>query len=168
MHLTTGYPTLNWLNFWLYIYRLGTGPSYLVIIEIKQDELCVYRKASSRFQSCFLTLHYLTVWTSLPYFLWCCFCRAASDNCPWRISFLCLSISPSIRAKAWEPIKDKSTPKPSSSSSSWLSAMKILSAESYESRQQNWLWVLQEEWPWGNKNKAKTKTKTPSKIMILK
>lgn len=62
----------------------------------------------------------------LSYFLWCCFCRAASDNCPWRISLLCLSISPSIRAKAWEPMKERSTPKPSSSSS-WLSVTKKLS-----------------------------------------
>ena len=62
----------------------------------------------------------------LSYFLWCCFCRAASDNCPWRISLLCLSISPSIRAKAWEPMKERSTPKPSSSSS-WLSVIKQLS-----------------------------------------
>lgn len=59
----------------------------------------------------------------LPYFLWCCFCRAASDNCPWRINLLCLSISPSIRAKAWEPMKERSAPKPSSSSS-WSSVTK--------------------------------------------
>lgn len=70
----------------------------------------------------------LSVQRGLPYFLWCCFCRAASDNCPWRISLLCLSISPSIRAKAWEPMKERSTPKPSSSSS-WLSATQILSIE---------------------------------------
>lgn len=97
-----------------------------------------------------------TVWTSVPYFLWCCFCRAASDNCPWRISFLCLSISPSIRAKAWEPMKDRSTPKPSSSSSSWFSAMKVPSAENYGSRPQNRQGVLWEQQLWGDKTKPKS------------
>lgn len=131
-------PHTNRLNFSLCSYRMGTGPSSSVIMKIKQEELCVSRKASSRP----LTSHSLSQQSA--YFLWCCFCRAASDNCPWRISFLCLSISPSIRAKAWEPMKERSTPKPSSSSSSWLSARKVPSAESYGSRQQNWR-ALQEE-----------------------
>lgn len=49
------------------------------------------------------------------YFLWCCFCNAASESCPWRMRRLCLSTSPSIRAKAWEPINERSASNPSSS-----------------------------------------------------
>lgn len=87
-----------------------------------QNTLCIYGNHSADARS--LSTHALFP-KNLSYFLWCCFCSAASDNCPWRISFLCLSISPSIRAKAWEPMNERSTPKPSSSSS-WLSVMKTL------------------------------------------
>lgn len=51
----------------------------------------------------------VSVHRDLPYFLWCCFCRAASDNCPWRISLLCLSISPSIRATKLPESLEKNT-----------------------------------------------------------
>lgn len=53
-----------------------------------------------------------------PYFLWCCFCMAASDIWPCRICFLCLSTSPSMRAKAWFPTWPRSNSRLSSSESS--------------------------------------------------
>lgn len=97
-----------------------------------------------------LILTCLSVHRALPYFLWCCFCRAASDSCPWRISLLCLSISPSIRAKAWEPMKARSAPKPSSSSSG-LSVTKSPSIQSFRQHltvnAANRLWMSQQGWP---------------------
>lgn len=52
------------------------------------------------------------------YFLWCCFCMAASDMWPCKISLRCLSTSPSIRAKAWLPTWPRSDSRLSSSESS--------------------------------------------------
>lgn len=52
------------------------------------------------------------------YLRWCCFCKAASDIWPCRICFLCLSTSPSIRAKAWFPTWPRSDSRLSCSQSS--------------------------------------------------
>lgn len=73
----------------------------------------------------------LRVWLD-TYFLWCCFCMAASDIWPCRINLRCLSTSPSIRAKAWFPTWPRSDSKLSSSESStqtddnWLSTYNVL------------------------------------------
>lgn len=60
------------------------------------------------------------------HFLWCCFCTAASDIWPCRISLRCLSTSPSIRAKAWFPTWPRSDSRLSSSESSSQTGTQII------------------------------------------
>lgn len=78
---------------------------------------------------CWTVLFCFCIQHLLSYFLWCCFWMAASDIWPCRICFLCLSTSPSIRAKAWVPTWPRSDSRLSSSESSEITNKQIVDTE---------------------------------------